>query len=196
MIRRISNKFFFRLRYLTNPPWDSGISPPELMEFIENHAPGRALDLGCGTATNVITLAQHGWEVTGIDFVPRAIRQGRRKARQAGVQVKLILGDVSDRNNLNGPYDLVLDMGCYHTLTTEQRSRYRHNLEEVMAPGSTFMLYAFTRREGDPEGSQISEKEVQHFSEFLRLERREDGTDRGDVTSSWFWFGKPVSSDR
>lgn len=195
MIRKFSNQLFFRIRYLSKPPWDSGISPPELMEFLEQHNPGRALDLGCGTATNVITLAQHGWEVTGIDFVPKAIRQGQRKAKRAGVQVELLVGDVSDREILAGPYDLVLDMGCYHTLTPDQRKRYRRNLAEIMVAGGTYMLYAFTNREEEPQGSQISDSEIQAFSEFLSLERRENGTDRGDLISSWFWYRKPVGSE-
>src|SRR5689334_21905005 len=52
MLRRLS----FNLWYFRNPPWDSGISPPELLEFIQTHPAGKAIDLGCGTGTNVITL--------------------------------------------------------------------------------------------------------------------------------------------
>ena len=190
MLQKLFNSIFFRFWYMSNPPWDSGISPPELMAFLENHPPGCALDLGCGTATNIITLAERGWEVTGIDFVPKAIRTGRMKAQKAGVQVKLIRGDVSDRKNLQGPYDLVLDMGCYHSLTQEQRQRYRRNLSETMAPGATYMLYAFTNQEGGRGDSVIGERDIQGFKEFLTLEKREDGNDRGRVSSSWFWFRK------
>ena len=194
MIREIFNALFYRYRYLSNPPWDCGISPPELMAFIESHPPGRALDLGCGTATNVITLAQHGWQATGVDFVPKAIRSGRAKAARASVQVELILGDVTERSNLHGPYDLVLDMGCYHSLSQEQRRRYRQNLGEVMAPGATYMLYAFTGREDKNRESLIDERDLDGFQEVLSLEKRVDGVDRGRVTSSWFWYVRPVVS--
>ncbi|TFG49883.1 MAG: class I SAM-dependent methyltransferase, partial [Anaerolineales bacterium] len=90
-------KLFFMLRYLLNdPPWDTGITPPEVYQFLEENSPGRALDLGCGTGTNVITLAEHGWQVTGIDYVPKAIRIARQKARRKGYQseVKFLVGDV------------------------------------------------------------------------------------------------------
>src|SRR5688500_14230632 len=57
-------------------PWDTGIPPPELVEVIEGPnalEPGRALDLGCGTGTNAMYLAQHGWTAVGVDFSSHAI---------------------------------------------------------------------------------------------------------------------------
>ena len=70
---------FFSLWYLfSKPPWDTGIPAPELVRAIANRPPGRALDLGCGTGTNVRYLAEHGWQATGLDFAPSAIAQARR----------------------------------------------------------------------------------------------------------------------
>ena len=63
----------FDLWYLRRPPWDSGIVPPEVEDFIRDNAPGHALDLGCGTGTSSLGLAQAGWTVTGVDFARRAI---------------------------------------------------------------------------------------------------------------------------
>jgi methylase of polypeptide subunit release factors len=80
---------FFRAAYLLGfKPWDSGVPPPELVAVVEGKdslAPGKALDLGCGTGTNCIYMARHGWEATGVDFVPRAISAATRKAVVAGV---------------------------------------------------------------------------------------------------------------
>ena len=42
--------------------------------------PGRALDLGCGTGTTVLWLAQQGWTAVGVDFSSLAIESARRKA--------------------------------------------------------------------------------------------------------------------
>src|SRR4030066_306033 len=91
----VLQRLVYQLWYYRKPPWDTGVSPPELLAHIERHPPGRALDLGCGTGTNVITLAQHGWQVTGVDFAWRAIRQAQRKAKRAGVLVDLRVGDVT-----------------------------------------------------------------------------------------------------
>ena len=69
--------FFFRAAYLVGfKPWDSGVPPPQLVAVVEGSdalLPQKALDLGCGTGTNSIYMARHGWDVTGIDFVPRAV---------------------------------------------------------------------------------------------------------------------------
>jgi methylase of polypeptide subunit release factors len=65
---KIFRKLFFNLWYFRDPPWDTGISPPELIDFINSNPPGKALDIGCGTGTNAIRLAKEGWRVTGVDF--------------------------------------------------------------------------------------------------------------------------------
>lgn len=170
--------------YMQSPPWDSGITPPEVVEYINAHPPGRAIDLGCGTGTNVLTLAEHGWEVTGIDFTPKAIRQARRKAKNAGKDVKLMVGDVSNSAHYHGHYDLMLDIGCYHALNQEQRGRYRENIFSHLAPGGTYMLYAFF----SPDGGRLSPADITAFESGLALARREDSADPTGPTSTWLWF--------
>jgi cyclopropane fatty-acyl-phospholipid synthase-like methyltransferase len=72
--------FNFNRWYFGRPPWDTGVSPPELLAHLDVHAPGRALDIGCGTGTNAITMAQHGWQVTGMDFAVKASpRRGAKR---------------------------------------------------------------------------------------------------------------------
>src|SRR5439155_10638110 len=89
----------YRWMYRTGrTPWDTGVTPPEVVELIEGRAAlerGRALDLGCGTGTNVRYLAEHGWETTGVDAVPAAI--DRATAKLGGVaNARVVLGDVTE----------------------------------------------------------------------------------------------------
>jgi SAM-dependent methyltransferase len=185
------NRLVYTLMYLLpgRPPWDSGISPPELMAFIHNHRPGKALDLGCGTGTNAVTLAQHGWRVTGIDFAGRAIRSARWKARKAGLQIDLRVGDVSQPKNLQGPFDLILDIGCFHSLSAEERAEYTRNLERLLATDGTFLSYVFFRDPAE-KGPGLVEEDVQALSGQFYLVDRQDGSERGRRPSTWLTYQK------
>ena len=162
------------------------------MDFINGYPTGsgvgRALDLGCGTATNVITLAQHGWQVTGVDFAWAGIRMARRKAKRAGVDVDLRVGDVTRQGVADGIYDLVLDIGCFHSLTPEGRVAYLRNLGRLMAPGGAFLLYASVRADDEVDARGVPESELTALSEVMELVSREDGTNRGRRPSAWLTF--------
>lgn len=186
LLKRLS----FNLWYFRRPPWDTGVSPPELLEFIQNHPPGRALDIGCGTGTNVITLARRGWQVSGVDFAPRAIRLARRKARRAGIVADLRVADATRLDGLAGPFDLILDMGCFHGLSAPEKGAYLDNIEQLLAPQGTFLMYGFFRDPGS-SGPGLVEDDVQALSTRLLLVRRQDGSERGLRPSAWFTF-KPL----
>lgn len=124
------------------PPWDTGVTPPELERFVASHPAGRALDLGCGTGTNAVYLARHGWSAVGVDFAGRAIAKARRRARDAGVSVTFLVGDVT-RLAVPGPFDLALDIGCLHSIAASGRPGYAVGLARVVRPGATYLLYAF-----------------------------------------------------
>lgn len=182
----LSRRLFFELSYLfRRSPWDTGESPPELLEFLESHPPGRALDLGCGTGTNVLTLAERGWQVTGIDFSCQAICRARRKARRAGLRVDLHQGDASDLSRLSPPFDLALDIGCYHGLSPAQQSRYAEGLARLLRPGGTFLLYGFQRAfSSAPEAWLTHEALQQRFGASFDLVRYTPGLDQ-ERPSAW-----------
>jgi SAM-dependent methyltransferase len=186
---KILRRLFFNLWYYREPPWDTGVSPPELMAFIESHPAGRALDLGCGTGTNVITLARNGWQVTGVDFAPHAISLARRKVEEANFNVDLRVGDVTKLEDTSDPFDLVLDIGCFHSLPVEGKADYVQNLERLLARGGTYLMYGFFK-EGEEAGSGLVEADLEALSERLRLVERQNGTERGLRPSAWFEYRK------
>ncbi len=189
MLDRIARWFEFNGWYLrpNKPPWDTGISPPELYAFINAHAPGRALDLGCGTGTNVITLAQRGWQVAGVDFAIKAIAQACRKTTQANVKADLRVGDVTRLHDVRGPFDLILDIGCFHGLSQHGMDAYATNIKRLLTPHGTMLLYA-QFKQGASQHSGIVDGDLARFSPML-LAKREDGMDtaRGRP-SAWFTF--------
>jgi SAM-dependent methyltransferase len=98
----------------------------------------------------------HKWEVTGVDFVPRAVRAAEKKAPAA----RLLVGDVTRLAELgvSGPFDLMLDMGCFHSIAESRRDAYVDEMARVAAPGATFLLFAFG--EEGPGGIIAPEPEI------------------------------------
>jgi SAM-dependent methyltransferase len=137
------DSLFYGLAYrFGKPRWDSDQPRPELEELISSKPSGRALDLGCGTGTNDVYLASHGWQVVGVDFVPGAIEKARQNAQRAGVAASFVLGDVSRLRaaGVEGPFDLLLDIGCYHAIPQNRRDAYAAEVAAVARPGADFYL--------------------------------------------------------
>ncbi len=179
----------FLVAYFGRPPWDSGITPPELYAFLDSHPPGRAIDLGCGTGTNVLTLAQRGWQVTGVDFIPAAIRSAKRKTKNVKDKVDLRVGDVTNLKGINGPFDLALDMGCFHGV--EDRDGYLRELTRLLAPSGFWLLYGFFKPDPLPPGPGLVAADLDLISaRGLTLLTRTDGFDKRQRASAWFLFQK------
>jgi cyclopropane fatty-acyl-phospholipid synthase-like methyltransferase len=189
-------KLFFQIWYFRKPPWDTNQTPPELYAFLRANPPGRALDLGCGTGTNVISLAEHGWQVTGVDFIPKAVKAARKKANRAGMDVNFFVEDVTRLDTIEGPFDLILDIGCYHSLDSESMNAYRQQVKRLLAPGGSYLLYLFFKNEDQSSacrGSNATEADLEQFSDFLTLVKRENGTERGKLRSAWLTFRNPIT---
>ena len=182
---------FWELLYLfKKTPWDTGITPPEIVAMIESgQVPiGRALDLGCGTGTNAIYLARQGFEVIGIDVSRRALALARRKVRAAQLadRVRLECGDVTliQRYTSNHSADFAFDIGCFHNLNAEARRRYVSALTAVLKPGAVYMLYAF-EPQADRRG--VAPDEIAAlFDPAYRLDTLRRGSDRKGRGSAWY----------
>ena len=162
------------------PPWDTGITPPEVERFVASHPPGRAIDLGCGTGTNVVYLARHGWSAVGIDFAGRAIAKARRRARDAGVSPTFVVGDVT-RFAVTGPFDFALDIGCLHSIAASGWAGYAAGLARVVRPGGTYLLYAFAP--GGPAVGLTADDVGTTFAGSFDVVRIEEGRGR---PSAWY----------
>ena len=145
--------------------------------------PGRALDLGCGTGTNCKYLLDHGWDVTGVDFVSRAIGVAKKKAPRA----KLLLGDVTKlaEFGVNGPFDLLVDLGCFHSLPETRRDAYVSEAARVACPGSTLLMFAFGEK--GPGTPVASETEIrQRFAKDFNVNQVRAGARFRKQT--WYWI--------
>ena len=178
---------------LRRTPWDTGITPPELVAMIESsRVPiGRALDLGCGTGTNAIYLARHGFSVTAIDLSRRAVAEAKRKIRSAQVadRVQVERGDVTRLRkwiNLTS-IDFACDIGCFHSLTAEARQRYVLALASVLKADAIYMLYAFESQAVRP--GVMPDEAVMLFDPAFRLDALQR-SERSGHRSAWYTLSK------
>lgn len=184
----------FLWRYLRGKtPWDTNITPPEIVALAERLPAGRVLDIGCGTGTNVIYLAKRGWRGVGVDFIGTAIRRAKRKARAANLsknEAQFYVADASKLDFLSGPFDLVMDIGCLHALSDAGQRAYAGHVGRLTKAGSIYTLYIFHAhvKDGKPFGvppEQIRALFVPPFT--LESEVISPELDRGRP-SAWYIF--------
>lgn len=144
-----------------NLPWDTGRPSTELQQVLRRLAipPGRALDIGCGTGTNSVWLAQQGFEVTGIDLAPLAVEQAEKRAQAAGVRASFMVGDVLNLGDLDGPFDFFFDRGCYHAVRREAPCDYAPAVARQLAPGARGLVLAGNAREPHMPGPPVVTEE-------------------------------------
>jgi SAM-dependent methyltransferase len=97
-------------------------------------------------------LAQHGWHVTGVDFVPKALDKARAKARAAGVPIDFMPADVThlSRAGIDTKFQLIVDNGCLHGMSDGDRDLYVQEIAAAAAPGARLLLVA--AKPGGPIG--------------------------------------------
>ena len=112
---------------------------------------GPALDLGTGPGTQAIALAKRGFKVTATDISGSAVRKARILAKKEKVAVHFREDDVL-KTKLKGPFDLIFDRGCFHTLLPRQRTRYIRHMHRLLKEGGYLFLKCFSRKEVREEG--------------------------------------------
>jgi 2-polyprenyl-3-methyl-5-hydroxy-6-metoxy-1,4-benzoquinol methylase len=143
--RQLLFKTFYRLGFV---PWDGHPLANSLTDLIEGDgalAPGTALDLGCGTGDTSIYLAKHGWQVTGVDFVAKAVDKARAKAEADKVAVNFAMADVTrlSSEGVGSNFGLIVDNGCLHGMSAEARDAYVREVTAVAAPDARLLLCEF-----------------------------------------------------
>ena len=154
-------------------PWEDAADQPgfvdKLSQLLDEEEAGRqppferALDIGTGSGVWAVWLAQRGWQVTGVDIVEKALQRGRERTAQAGVDVQLVRGDVTDLGaaGVGAGYRLILDTGTFHGFTPEQRTAMGREIGSTAGEDATILMLAWEpRRRGPlPRGASLDEIE-------------------------------------
>ena len=156
---------YYRFLYRVGvTPWeqDAESLAPQLRTLLDREERrrkppyGAALDLGCGTGRWSVELAAHGWQVTGVDVVPKAVAAARRRAHAAGLDVEFLVGDVTALGGVGvgSGFSFFLDVECFNHLNEVRRLAMGREVSAVAAPDATMLLlgWAPARRGPLPPG--------------------------------------------
>jgi methyl halide transferase len=151
-------------RYKTgNQPWDTQRPSAELVRVLAEGfvTPGSALELGCGTGTNAIYLAEQGFRVTAADISAVAIDRARQHAQTALLRIDFFIADVAALP-AQQPFDFVFDRGCYHCVRRTNLPGYLATVDRLTRPGTRFLLLTGNANdESTSEGPpRVSEQEI------------------------------------
>jgi SAM-dependent methyltransferase len=111
-----------------------------LVQEAEGLRPGRALDLACGEGRNAVWLAEHGWQVTGVDFAAVGLEKARRLASARGVEAEWIAADLLEYRPEPRSFDLVLVL--YLQLPASERKPVLRAAANAVADDGTFLVVA------------------------------------------------------
>ena len=145
------------------PPWDAGLPADELVRVLGEGLlrPGRALELGCGSGSDAIYLTRRGFEVTAVDIAPTAIERARARAELEDCLPRFVLGDVFQFALTAGQFDLLYDVGFYHSVRQTDLDRLLDLLWRATRPGSYYLTLAGATGETAEGGPpQVSEDEI------------------------------------
>jgi len=76
-----------------------------------------------------------------VDRDPALVALARKKAMAARVAAKFVVDDVTNLQNVSGPFDVLVDYSTLDDLTPEERDRYVQNVLPLTQPGTQFVIY-------------------------------------------------------
>jgi len=104
----LSSAQFWDEKYSTKDKIWSGKVNETLSRYVQDLAPGRALDLGCGEGGDAIWLAEQGWNVLAADISQIALDRTSAIAKQKGFERKIMCERHDFEHSFpEGKYDLV-----------------------------------------------------------------------------------------
>jgi SAM-dependent methyltransferase len=133
-------------------PWNSETPPDALVQLVHDGKvrPCRTIDLGCGAGNYAIYLAGLGFDVTGVDSSPAAIKIARKNAEKQGVRCRFIVADLlGDMHEVTETFDFGYDWEVLHHVFPEDRGAYIRNVYTLLRPGATYFSVCFSEK--DPQ---------------------------------------------
>jgi len=116
-----------------------------LADLIEHNIPvekyPEVVDVGCGRGRHSVTLAERGYNVTGFDLSPKAIKKARRIAEERGLEnVEFLIQDM--RKPLSSRFDAALNLFTTfgYFLDDDENARVLKSVNRMLKPEGLFLI--------------------------------------------------------
>lgn len=177
-------------------PWDTGQPEPMLVEFVTSGrvTPAPTLEIGAGTGTNAIWLAERGFDVLGIDVSPLAVERADAEIKGRALRCRFATLDFLAAPPPDGPFQFVFDRGCFHVFDEPgERQRFAAQVAAALAPGGLW-LSLIGSTEGPPREvgpPRRSAREVALAIEpALEIVELRSAEFRGNEAKAWFCLSR------
>lgn len=138
-------------------PWDEGVPSAELVAYFNSlsEKPASALEIGCGTGTNAIWLAEQGCKVVASDLSPTAIAAAIEKGKAAHADVRFVVEDIIDKTSVpDGSVQFAFDRGVFHVIDKEKRAIFAQRVANALSTGGYWLCMAGCADEPRDDPSQ------------------------------------------
>jgi len=153
-------------------PWDLMGAPPVLAAYLRRSpGPGTALVPGCGSAYEIRTFHEAGWEALAIDFAPAAVDRARTLLGPLGKCVRL--ADFFT-DEFGGPFDLMYERTFLCSLPPALWPDYARRAARLLKPGGRLAGIFFHGDEPEPPPFPLDQETARRlFDPLFTLESDE-----------------------
>ena len=182
-------------------PWDHDEADFNLVQTVESFPihPCKTLELGCGTGSNAVWLAQSGFDVAAMDLSKTAIERAMQRAETARLDIDFSVRDLLADPWPQGPFDFIFDRGCLHSLGENKKECAKRAAEHLVDGGLWLSLMgnadAPPRDVGPPRmTARDIAKCVEDGFEILSLTAGHFGGEQDDPPKAWICLMKKRSN--
>jgi 2-polyprenyl-3-methyl-5-hydroxy-6-metoxy-1,4-benzoquinol methylase len=149
-MKQIEIDKIYRDMHAADIPWNIETLPKALVGLIDTGKvkPCKTIDLGCGAGNYAIYLAIKGFDVTGVDISPTAIKIAKENANKKGVESNFIVADVlGDLDELEKTFDFAYDWELLHHILPEEMEKYIKNVYKILNPKGKYLSVCFNEKD-------------------------------------------------
>lgn len=157
----------------------------EFRKFSGLDAGSKGIEPGCGTGINTITLSLEGFNMTGLDISPTAIKKACELGTQKGSDARFEVGDMFSTRFPDSCFDFVVNIWALHVIA-EQPMRDKHLREcaRILKPGGWVFLH-----------NESSEQDVFNPEKGIEIQKKGGGEEETDIPLRTQVFKRPDGSE-